>query len=344
MLGISSGLVYPSGISDLVIQDPTDISNLIGWWDFTDASSMYTDAGSTNVSSNGDLVERVDNKAYTDNNSALMVGRFMTRKTTSGDDYANKYTTGGSNSKSYICFADHGGLVTAPADAYGGIDIGGGNYRVSTSVIKSDACTYFAVTGEPTNATGSATSLVSRRQLFNIDCKTGDGIGTNVTLTGIGVNNGGASPDFFQAAFHNTAVAPVDGSYASGYTNGVPTSTGSGAQIITVQGSGNGSSIIRKNGVGGTTTGNSGTLEHDLAESNGTYWELTKVSIGHKYTFATIDDPWEENALSDLGWGTTTDLADDQTHSIYEIILYNKKLDSLELSAVETHLKNKYGI
>ena len=48
MLGLSSGLIYSKYLTG--ISNPTDVNDLIGWWDFTDASTMYTDAGSTNVS------------------------------------------------------------------------------------------------------------------------------------------------------------------------------------------------------------------------------------------------------------------------------------------------------
>ena len=44
--------------------NPIAIKNLIAWFDFGDKKSMYTNGGTTNVSSDDDLVYRVDNKAY----------------------------------------------------------------------------------------------------------------------------------------------------------------------------------------------------------------------------------------------------------------------------------------
>jgi hypothetical protein len=43
--------------------DPTDIDGLVGWWDFSDATTLYTDAGSTLVSSDGDLIYQANDKS-----------------------------------------------------------------------------------------------------------------------------------------------------------------------------------------------------------------------------------------------------------------------------------------
>ena len=44
--------------------NPVALKNLIAWFDFGDEKSMYTNGGTTNVSSDDDLVYRVDNKAW----------------------------------------------------------------------------------------------------------------------------------------------------------------------------------------------------------------------------------------------------------------------------------------
>jgi hypothetical protein len=81
MLGAFTGLMY-DGSNEPFVDSPTSIGGLIGWWDFTDASSMYTDAGSTNVSSNDDLIYRIDNKAYTkQNNTTLALGKYLEQST-----------------------------------------------------------------------------------------------------------------------------------------------------------------------------------------------------------------------------------------------------------------------
>jgi len=44
------------------ITDPTDISDCVVWVDFSDTDNMFTDAGTTKVSTNGDLIYQVTNK------------------------------------------------------------------------------------------------------------------------------------------------------------------------------------------------------------------------------------------------------------------------------------------
>ena len=46
---------------------PTDIAGLVGWWDFSDATTLFTDAGSTPVSSDGDLIYQANDKSGEDN-------------------------------------------------------------------------------------------------------------------------------------------------------------------------------------------------------------------------------------------------------------------------------------
>ena len=55
---ITSGSTPSSGFS------PEQISTLVGWWDFSDTNTMFTDAGSTKVSANDDKIYRINNKAY----------------------------------------------------------------------------------------------------------------------------------------------------------------------------------------------------------------------------------------------------------------------------------------
>jgi len=76
MLGLSTGLMYPNLMGG--IQSPIDVPGLIGWWDFTDSSTMYTDSGSTNVSSDSDKIYRIDNKAYTlQGDTTNAIGKYL---------------------------------------------------------------------------------------------------------------------------------------------------------------------------------------------------------------------------------------------------------------------------
>ena len=76
MLGLQSGLHYESPVSEF---SPIDISNCVGWWDFTDTSTMYTNwMGGDHPSSDGDDIARIDNKAYTlQNNTKKAYGKFL---------------------------------------------------------------------------------------------------------------------------------------------------------------------------------------------------------------------------------------------------------------------------
>ena len=64
MLGLSSGLIYSSYLTG--ISNPTDISNLLGWWDFTDNTNgnLSNSHPSASAHSNGDGRNRMKNKAY----------------------------------------------------------------------------------------------------------------------------------------------------------------------------------------------------------------------------------------------------------------------------------------
>ena len=92
MLGLSGGLIYDN---PRYITKPNEVTGLIGWWDFTDSSTMYTDEGSTNVSSDGQKLYRIDNKAYTlQGNSTNAIGKYLqTLQGISGNPYAPVYKT-----------------------------------------------------------------------------------------------------------------------------------------------------------------------------------------------------------------------------------------------------------
>jgi hypothetical protein len=74
MLGLSSGLIYSSYLTG--ISNPTDVSDLIGWWDFTDNTNgnLSNSHSSASAPSDGDAINRIKNKAYhlqNDTNTAI---------------------------------------------------------------------------------------------------------------------------------------------------------------------------------------------------------------------------------------------------------------------------------
>ena len=96
-LGLGSTSIKQSTKRDGVARAWDDIGGLIGHWDFSDASTMYTTTGgATNVSSDGDNIGRITNKVTTG-------GQLGTALLGSGYPL---YKTGGTNSKTYGLFDD----------------------------------------------------------------------------------------------------------------------------------------------------------------------------------------------------------------------------------------------
>ena len=78
MLGLSNSLI---GGSPPEIFSPINVNKLVAWWDFTDTSVMYSDAGSTEIT-HGDGLYRIDNKAYTlQSNAATALGKYLQQAT-----------------------------------------------------------------------------------------------------------------------------------------------------------------------------------------------------------------------------------------------------------------------
>jgi len=98
MLGLGSSITSSSVLETAAAATLDYTTNLIGWWDFSDASQMYVekDAYTTNVSSDGDAIGRIKNKAET-----TPLGNFLRA---SSDLERPLYKTGGSNGKSYALF------------------------------------------------------------------------------------------------------------------------------------------------------------------------------------------------------------------------------------------------
>lgn len=72
---------------------PTDITGLAQWLDFSDANTLYTDAGTTKVSSDGDAIYQANDKSGNNKHAT---------QTTAG--YRPLYKTGIQNSKSIARF------------------------------------------------------------------------------------------------------------------------------------------------------------------------------------------------------------------------------------------------
>jgi len=103
-LGLGVSIAYNQVTS---IQDPTAISDLVGWWDFTKIDSLRQDRDGTGVvSANNDPVEYALNLANGDVNGNIL-GAFI-RSVLAGSDYGGTFKTGGANGRTYIEFSNDG--------------------------------------------------------------------------------------------------------------------------------------------------------------------------------------------------------------------------------------------
>jgi len=102
-LGLGTGLIWEASAAVYPpLVDPMSIEELILWLDFSDATTMYTthDSYNTNVSSDGDSIGRIKNKATI---ATTDLGYFAKQATAT---YRPTYKTGGDNGHSYGLFAD----------------------------------------------------------------------------------------------------------------------------------------------------------------------------------------------------------------------------------------------
>lgn len=151
MLGLGNSLVTGGVVSagPLVLYT----TNLIGWWDFTDVAQMYVekDAYTTQVSSDGDAIGRVKNKAET-----TPLGNFLRA---SGDTDRPLYKTGGTGGYSYALFDGSNDHLLGKKDTgtnYGAVS----GSAFSTAEIDQQASTFFAVISFTSATLGSANEKV----------------------------------------------------------------------------------------------------------------------------------------------------------------------------------------
>ena len=88
-----------------VINDPSSVSDLVLWYDFTNASSLRQDRdGTDTVSANNDPVEWARNLANGDANGNVL--GYFARSSAAGSSYGATFKTGGSGGQPYIQFAN----------------------------------------------------------------------------------------------------------------------------------------------------------------------------------------------------------------------------------------------
>ena len=198
MLGLSNGLIYEGFISGF--EGPVDtVEGCMAWYDFSDASTMYTDAEyTTNPSSDWDDITRINNK-ITGNNR---LGNFLIQSgegASSGDgpkyrepvedqtvdmgtagpfevvNHANGHSgcvfnTGGTNWNGY--------LYAKKGTTYGGISA---DKLSNSSSATLQNMTIYCVFSSARSATGSgyhaAYGLTQDGYVYHIDGQNSDGTG-----------------------------------------------------------------------------------------------------------------------------------------------------------------------
>jgi hypothetical protein len=100
MLGLSSSIPYSQ-----VPTDPSGISDLVLWYDFTKSDTLRQDRdGTGTVSANNDPVEWARNLANGDANGNVL--GYFARSSAAGSTYGATFKTGGSGGQSYIQFGN----------------------------------------------------------------------------------------------------------------------------------------------------------------------------------------------------------------------------------------------
>ena len=114
------GLTVAKSNSNTKGIDPTTIaSKLIGWWDFTDRRTMYTDAGSTYALKADDKIYRIDNKAYTkQGNDTTALGKYLEQGTESKRPLVKER---GNNQMYYAAFDGSAAQILAGTKVLGNV-------------------------------------------------------------------------------------------------------------------------------------------------------------------------------------------------------------------------------
>lgn len=318
MLGLSSGLHHPSGVSGLTISAVNEISDLVGHWDFSNSATLsktlnwglggLTNAGQPQVAVVADeLIGTVANGAwylYDQDNTDL--GRCMLYFNTSNQP---TYKTGGANGNSYAQFGNDDRMAAGSFSWQGAVS---GN-DLTTVELNFDAMTIFVV-AKPSVAE------TNRTILFYQGSDVSPQIGTSsfkMQYIWDGSNHR------FRAQMQDHTL--TDGDWNILGANQTASDINQvNLHTAWIKPSGQ-ASKIRFNGANSVT----GTDNQQTSTNDSNYNDL--VSIGMGATFGA-------NFFGTSGQGNHWD------GDVYEIVYYNKTLSEPEMLAVENYLMSKYNI
>ncbi len=135
-----------SGIYSITIPD-TFGEDLVGWWDFTDSSSIFTDlAGTTNPTSEGDPVRRVNNKSTSTNKLGNFLRSVETLGWTNVQPSFPRYAINSTINQTFVDMTVDGtGAVGMPFTGSYAAGFGGVNDGVSFSTLNNLSVQNFTI-------------------------------------------------------------------------------------------------------------------------------------------------------------------------------------------------------
>jgi len=316
MLGLSSGLYYPSSVSELTISAVNEISDLVGHWDFSNSATLsktlnwglggLTSAGQPQVAVVADEeIGTVANGAwYLYNQDNTDLGRCMLYFATGNQPI---YKTGGANGNSYAEFGDDDKLAAGSYSWQGAVT----GSDLTTVELNFDAMTIFAV-AKPSIAE------TTRTLLYYEGADVSPQVGSSSFRMYYSMNGDNHR---FRAQMSDYTL--TDGDWIIAGANQTASDINQ-VNLHTVWIKPNGqASKIRFNGANSV----SGTDNQQTSTNDSNYNDLVSIGMGAQFSgnfFASGSNYWDGD--------------------VYEIVYYNKTLSEPEMLAVENHLMSKYGI
>ncbi len=309
MLGLGNSISSSSLISgESVFVDPNSVSGTVGWWDFTVAGNMYTDTGSTNVSSDGDLIKRIDNSSTSGNK----LGVFL-EAPFSGNRPA--YKTGGTNSKTYAKFDGSNDALRcwhqSGSSSVGGIET---NKLSNSSVMRLDNYTLYYV------AKADIATPTSDEIIIHMSAYDDSNENNMVFLKHPDANVSGGTDDEPTVSFYTQSTS--EGPGAAMVTDQLLTTN---TELWTIRSDGDSSSFYKN---ANTSLGLTG---HDIGIEGKMTWNRTD-SGGSFFQIGSQGNAAGNVAINGFDG------------DVYEMILIERAVTDAENTSIENYLMTKYDL
>ena len=318
--------MYKRQIYSITIPD-TFGEDLIGWWDFTDLSSIFTDlAGTTNPSNSGDAIRRVNNKST----STKKLGNFLRSIETLGwtNVYPNfpRYEINSTINQSYadmstgIPFNQTIPFIGASDAGFGGVNDG-----VSFSTLNNFNNKDFTIINVILNDANTLGNSNSVQFVFNLNGERNTGTG----YTGVHYSVDG------------TSMAPGNKfTRASIFENVSQTTPGI---IIPFINAGMELTVLRS-----TSDSDNNVLGRNEWDVNNatTYNQVNNFNLPDAETLDITGSTVGANSpgFSLGGFRFGSNVTGPWRGQFYESLIFNKALSDADLNDVVSYLKTKYGI